>query len=74
MGINEWCPEKDSNLQSSASKADAFAILAIGALVGSEGVEPPMSSMLVIYSHAPYRSGNFPLVGLLRFELRVSCS
>lgn len=37
-------------------------------LVGSDGVEPPRSSLLVGYSHAPYRSGNSPLVGRAGFE------
>ena len=61
--MKQWCAEQDSNPQYLASKASAFAIFAIGAMVGSDGVEPPRPGLLAGYSRTPYRSGNSPVTG-----------
>ena len=60
---HRWCAEQDSNPQYPRSKRGAFANFAIGAMVESEGVEPPRPSLLAGYSRAPYRSGNSPTGG-----------
>jgi hypothetical protein len=59
-----WCPTRDSNSESPASKAGAVANFASGALVEREGFEPTRTSRPRGYGPVPYligvRSGGGP--------------